>query len=74
MPSKSHDATRGVFNTWYAETRKAMGGKLDWTKVSEKEIRSLSEKMFDAAKVPEKMRKEYWDWFDRMKDALQKAK
>jgi len=51
-----------------------MGGKLDWTKVSEKEIRSLSEKMFDAAKVPEKMRKEYWDWFDRMKDALQKAK
>lgn len=46
------------------------GGTFDWAKVSETEMRTLSEKMFDAAKVPSTTRQEYWDWYDRMKGAL----
>jgi hypothetical protein len=51
-----------------------MGGSFDWTKDSEKVIRSLSEKMFAADRVPEMMRKEYRDWFDRMKDVQKRWK
>jgi hypothetical protein len=47
-----------------------MGGTFDWARVSEQEIRELSEKMFDAANVPTKIRAEYWEWFDRMTTAL----
>lgn len=35
-------------------------------------MRALSEKMFDAAEVPLQMRADYWEWFERMKDALSK--
>jgi hypothetical protein len=50
--------------------KKRMGGTFDWGKVSETDMRALSEKMFDAAEVPLKMRTNYWDWFNRMKGAL----
>lgn len=70
MPEANHRATFGVYNTWRANAKKEMGGTFDWGKVSEPNMRVLSEKMFDAAKVPSNTRQTYWDWFDRMKGAL----
>ena len=70
MPTPNHRATYGVFNTWRAEMKASMGGVFDWTKVSEPQMIKLSEKMFDAAKVPQTIRQGYWDWFTRMKGAL----
>jgi len=70
MPEANHRATFGVYNTWRASMRKKMGGTFDWEKVSESEMRRLSEDMFDAADVPRDIRRVYWDWFARMKAAL----
>ncbi len=49
---------------------KRMGGTFDWTKVSEADMRALSEEMFDAADVPSGVREEYWTEFERMKSVL----
>ena len=49
---------------------RSMGSVFDWTKVSEPDMRILTEGMFDAAGVPGGMRQDYWDWFERMKGAL----
>lgn len=49
-----------------------MGGTFDWGKVSEADMRALSENMFDAAEVPSQMRTDYWAWFERMKGELSK--
>ena len=70
MPEANHRATFGVYNKWRAEKRKEMGGTFDWGKVSEKDMKLLSEKMFDAAEVPADIRQQYWDWYSRMKSAL----
>ncbi len=72
MPTANHRATFGVFNKWISEMREKMGGVFDWKRVSEAEMRQLSEKMFDAAKVPSTIRKQYWEAFDRMKLDLSK--
>ena len=70
MSRSNHQKTFGVFNKWYAEQSKAMGGKFDWKNVTEFDIRALSEHMFDASSVPGNIRQEYWEWFERMKKAL----
>ncbi len=70
MSQANHRATFDVYNTWRAEMRKSMGGTFDSKKVEEADMRVLSEKMFDAAEVPGAMRQDYWNWFDRMKRAL----
>ena len=70
MPDANHQATFGVYNKWRAEMRQGMGGKFDWGKVSEAEMRSLSQRMLDAAEVPANIRQEYWAWFERMKGVL----
>jgi HNH/Endo VII superfamily toxin with a SHH signature len=59
MPSANHHATFGIYNAWRAVTRRAMGGIFDWTKVSEADMKALSEKMFHAAGVPSVTRQEY---------------
>jgi hypothetical protein len=48
-------------------------GFFDWSKISEEEVRALSEKMFEAAKVPLEIRTKYWEEFERMRvlDAAQ---
>lgn len=51
--------------------RREMGGVFDWGRVSEPQMRSLADKMFDSAHVPAESRKAYWDWFDRMKTSLE---
>jgi hypothetical protein len=70
MPEANHRATFGVFNTWRAECKARMGGVFDWSKVSQAEMKGLSEKMFDEAGVPASIRGEHWAWFDRMIRAL----
>jgi len=49
-----------------------MGGNFDWGKVSESEIRDLSEKLFDVAKVPQEVRLEFWKQFEQYKATLSK--
>ncbi len=72
MPDTNHIATYNVYLTWRAEMRRKLGGVFDWNKVSETEMRALSEKMFDAAQVPASIRQQYWEEFEKMKDALRK--
>ena len=70
MPQANHNATRGVYNTWRAEMRQKMGGTFDWGKVSQADMRALSDKMFDAAAVPQKIRAEYRTEFEKMINVL----
>jgi hypothetical protein len=49
-----------------------MGGTFDWSKVSESEIKNLSEEMFDAAEVPKDIRQEFWKQFEQYKATLSK--
>lgn len=51
-----------------------MGGEFDWSKISEAQIRDLSEKMFDAAEIPSDIRQAYWEWFERTKQSLGSGK
>lgn len=56
-----HEATKKVYRKWLRErTGRPLGAKVDWKNVSPKEIQKLSEDMFDAAKVPELTRREYY--------------
>jgi len=66
----AHDLTRGVFNRWLAMMNKRMGGVFDWGKVSESEVRDLSEQLFDAAEVPAGIRQEFWRQFEQYKASL----
>ncbi len=70
MPRANHEATFGVYNTWRAAMRQAMGGTFKWERVSEAQMRALSERMFDAATVPLHIRQQYWSEFERMLAAL----
>jgi hypothetical protein len=70
MPEANHRATFGVYNTWRVEMRQELGGTFDWARVPESNMQDLSERMFDAAKVPTATRHEYWDWYQSMKGAL----
>ncbi|WP_440963529.1 hypothetical protein ACL58G_24850 [Massilia sp. GER05] len=70
MPEANHRATFGVYNTWRAQARAEMGGTFDWSKVPETKMLDLSEKMFDAAKVPNAVRQKYWEQYVKMKGKL----
>lgn len=72
MPAVNHRATFSVYNTWRAEQRREMGGKFDWAQVSESNMRHLSDRMFDAAQVPDPVRNDYWNRYDSMKRKLSK--
>lgn len=72
MPTDAHNATRSAYNTWRAEQRKAMGGNFDWKRVSEGDMRSLGNRMFDAAKTPQPVRTEYWSRYEYMMGRLRK--
>jgi len=66
LKKEQHDATRAIYRQWlYEKTGKKVGGKVDWQSVSPKEIQELTEKMFDAAKVPNSARQEYYNAFNR---------
>nr|WP_235318117.1 RHS repeat-associated core domain-containing protein [Porphyromonas gulae] len=57
-----HDATKAVYRDWLKEKT---GKPVDWTKVSAREAQQLSERMFDAAKVPQHARDEYYRKFNQ---------
>jgi hypothetical protein len=59
-----HDKTRAVYRDWLLErTGRRIGGVVDWTQVSAREIQSLTIRMFDAAGVPPAARTEYFRAF-----------
>lgn len=60
------DATKVAYRDWLEEkTGKRVGGKVDWTKVSPREAYHLSERMFDAAGVPQDARNKYYSEFNK---------
>lgn len=57
----NHEYTKEVFRQWCKKNYgKSVGVKVDWGNMSPREIQKLSEKMFDAAKVPEATRRQYY--------------
>ncbi len=76
MPNvPNHNATRGEFNRWRGEIAVRQGvdpGNVDWGKVSSGEAWSLAEKQFDAARVPESVRNDYFRQFNAYLDTLKK--
>ena len=61
LSADAHAATKSVYRDWLREmTGKPVGGKVDWSTVSSKEMQQLSERMFDAAKVPIASRDAYY--------------
>ena len=59
-----HAATKAVYRDWlFEKTGKKVGGVVDWTNVSPREMHDLSEKMFDAAGVPSSARENYYREF-----------
>jgi RHS repeat-associated protein len=70
MDAESHNATRGAYNTWRAEMRRGMGGTFDWSKVTKADMRALSDRMFDAARVPRSVRAEYYAQFENYLSTL----
>ncbi len=60
----NHNNTRAVYNEWrYTITEGTKGVKIDWSNRIPKEIQSLAEKSFDAAKVPIEKRKDFYREF-----------
>ncbi|MCX7571379.1 polymorphic toxin-type HINT domain-containing protein [Tumebacillus sp. DT12] len=56
-----HDATKAVTRDWMEiNTGKRVGGKIGWKNIHPREMQALTEAMFDAAKVPESSRREYY--------------
>lgn len=70
MSTEAHNATRGIYNRWRAAATERMGGTFDWGKVTETEMKALSKQMFDAAKVPEAVRKEYWSQWNSYRKSI----
>lgn len=66
LTKKQHEATKGVYREWLQEkTGRKVGGKIDWSKITPNEVQALSERMLDAAKVPQKAREEYYQAFNK---------
>uniref|UniRef100_UPI00374F1450 RHS repeat-associated core domain-containing protein n=1 Tax=Clostridium butyricum TaxID=1492 RepID=UPI00374F1450 len=66
LSKKQHAKTKEVYRNWlFEKTGKKVGGKIDWKNISPKGIQSLTEKMFDAAKVPHLARKDYYREFNK---------
>ena len=61
LSKKNHSATKKVYRDWLEQkTGKRVGGKIDWENVTPREISTLTEKMFDSAKVPLESRNNYY--------------
>uniref|UniRef100_A0A0N5ACH7 Tox-SHH domain-containing protein n=1 Tax=Syphacia muris TaxID=451379 RepID=A0A0N5ACH7_9BILA len=66
LTKQQHAATKKVYREWlFKKTGKRVGGKIDWSSISPREIQYLAEEMFDAAKVPEYARRDYYREFNR---------
>lgn len=59
-------ATKEVYRDWlFEKTGEKVGGKVNWQDVSPQEAQRVSERMFDAAGVPENARREYYRAFNQ---------
>ncbi|HHJ1306046.1 RHS domain-containing protein, partial [Pseudomonas putida] len=66
LSSKNHAATKAVYREWLREkTGKPVGGKVDWSQISNREVMQLSERMFDVAGVPATSRTSYYRALNR---------
>lgn len=66
LSKAQHVETKRVYRNWlFEKTGKKVGGKIDWKTISPREMQSLTEKMFDAAKVPYSARKNYYRQFNK---------
>ncbi|WP_256817649.1 RHS repeat-associated core domain-containing protein, partial [Pseudomonas putida] len=66
LSSKNHAATKAVYREWLREkTGKPVGGKVDWSQISNREVMKLSERMFDVAGVPATSRSAYYRALNR---------
>jgi RHS repeat-associated protein len=66
LTKAQHDATKAVYRDWlYDMTGRRVGGKINWTAVSPRDIYDLSERMFDSAGVPNDVRQEYYSAFNQ---------
>ncbi len=66
LTEAQHSATKVVFRKWlFEKTGKYIGVAVDWRQVSPSEIIALSEKMFDAAGVPDEARQAYYRIFNQ---------
>lgn len=64
MTKAQHDVTKAVYRQWlYEKNGKNVGGKVDWKTVSPREMQQLTERMFDAAGVPQSARRGYYRAF-----------
>lgn len=64
LTKAQHDVTKAVYRQWlYEKTGKNVGGKVDWKTVSPREMQQLTERMFDAAGVPQSARRGYYRAF-----------
>ena len=64
LTKEQHLATKAVYRDWlYLRTGKRVGGKVDWTAVTAREMQDLTNAMFDAAHVPEAARRAYFSSF-----------
>ena len=73
MSTQAHRKTFKPYVAWRAEKRREMGGRFDWKKVSERDMRVLSKQMFDAAEVPRSVQAEYWKEYRGMSAKLKKG-
>jgi hypothetical protein len=66
LSTDEHSATKKAYRDWLEEkTGKRVGGVIDWSKIFKAEIKKLSERMFDDAKVPKAARKNYYAVFNK---------
>jgi RHS repeat-associated protein len=66
LSADEHSATKKAYRDWLEEkTGKRVGGVIDWSKISKAEVKKLSERMFDEAKVPKVARKNYYAAFNK---------
>lgn len=61
-----HEATKAAYRQWLFErTGRYVGGRVNWSQVTPREIQELAHRMFDAAKVPASARAEYFRAFQQ---------
>ncbi len=66
LTDAQHEATKAVYRQWLFDlTGKYIGGSVDWTTISARDMQELSESMFDAAGVPDEARQAYYEAFYR---------
>jgi hypothetical protein len=64
LTGAQHAATKAVYRDWlFEQTGRRVGGSVNWSHVSPREIQSLTNRMLDAAGVPGAARAEYFRVF-----------